>query len=125
MVRLMLVVAAVAAPHGAASAQMMPVPQFLAKAEALEKKGAMALFSSDVGVLKKEISESAAQLRAERLAARKAGRKPAYCPPEKGGALGSTELLAHFRAIPPAERARMRVRDGLRSLMIRKYPCPA
>ena len=116
---------ALTAPTAALHAQAMPLPQFLAKATALEKKGAMAIFSGDLKLLKKEITGSAGQLRAERLAATKAGRKPAYCPPEKGGGIGSQELLTHFRSIPPAQRERMQVRDGMRSFMARKFPCPA
>lgn len=110
------------APAGALHA--MPVSQFLAKADALEKKGAMAMFSSDLGLLKKEVTNAAAQLREERAAAQRAGRKPAYCPPAAKGSLDSKEILAHFRAIPPARRG-IEVRDGLRSLFARKYPCPA
>ena len=113
------------APATAANAQNMPLNQFLAKATALEKKGPMALFSSDLGRLKKEIENSAKQLRAERLAAKAAGRPQAFCPPEKGGSMNSNEILSHFRSIPPAQRDRMRTRDGMRSLMVRKYPCPA
>jgi hypothetical protein len=68
----------------AAHAQTMTVADFLAKAEALKKKGAMALFSSDIGKLKGEIQGSGKQLRDEQLAARKAGRQPTFCPPEAG-----------------------------------------
>jgi hypothetical protein len=110
-------------PISAASAQNMPLNQFLAKATALEKKGPLALLSSDLGRLKKEIQNSAKQLRAERLAAKAAGRKPAFCPPEQGGSLSSSEILSHLRSIPPAQRNSMRTRDGMRSLMVRKYPC--
>jgi len=38
-----------AMPVTGAQAQSMPLPQFLAKAEALKKKGPLALFSSDLG----------------------------------------------------------------------------
>lgn len=107
-----------AAPEVAAA---MPVSEFLIKADALEKKGPMALFSGDLKLLKKEVERSAAALREERLAAIKAGRKPAYCPPEKAG-LGSKELLTRFRAIPASEQA-MPVRDALRGVMVAKYPC--
>ncbi|HWH23213.1 MAG TPA: hypothetical protein VNT25_08020 [Allosphingosinicella sp.] len=112
-----------AVPLGAVSAQNMPLPQFLDKAAALEKKGALALFSGDLKRLKKEVETSASLLRQERLAAKAAGRKPAYCPPEKGSGLGSNEILAHFRSIPPAQRAQMRTIDGFRSLLVRKFPC--
>jgi hypothetical protein len=109
----------------AAHAQTMTVADFLARAEALQKKGAMALFSGDIGKLKGEIVNSGKQLRAERLSAQKAGRKPAFCPPERGkGSVNSNELLAHFRAIPPAQRG-MSVKAGFAGLMRKKYPCPA
>lgn len=108
-----------------AAAQSMPLPTFLAKAAALEKKGAMALFSGDLKVLKREMEGSATALRGERLAATKAGKRPAYCPPAKRGPMSSDEILSHMRAIPAAQQSRMTTRDGFRSLMVRKYPCPA
>ena len=111
------------APVTAASAQNMPLNQFLVKAAALEKKGPLALLSSDMGRLKKEIQNSAKAVRAERLAAKAAGKKQAFCPPEKGASLNSSEVLSHFRSIPPAQRDRMRTRDAWRSLMVRRFPC--
>ena len=108
-----------------AAAQSMPLPTFLTKADALKKKGPLALFSGDLKLLKKEMQESAKLLRAERLAAAKAGKKPAYCPPEKAGGLDAEEVLSHFRGIPAAQRATMSTKDGFRSLMVRKYPCKA
>jgi hypothetical protein len=111
-----------AAPFSALSAQTMPVSTFLAKADALKKKGAMALLSSDIGLLKKEIQNSGKALRAEQVAAKKAGRKPPYCMPEKAK-FNSTELLQHFEAIPPAQRGQT-VQTGFASLVRKKYPCP-
>jgi hypothetical protein len=106
-------------------AQSMPVSEFLAKADALQKKGAMALFSGDIGKLKAEVVNSGKQLRAEQLAAQKAGRKPTTCMPTKGKAsINSNELLAHFRSIPPAERS-VPVKSAFAGLMRKKYPCPA
>jgi hypothetical protein len=114
-----------AAPLTAAHAQTMTVADFLAKADALKAKGAMAMFSSDLGKLKKEMVDSAAQLREERLSAQKAGRKPAFCPPKAGkGSINSNEVLAHFQSIPPAQRS-MTTQDGFAGLMRKKYPCPA
>ena len=109
-------------PIGAANA--MDVATFLAKADALQKKGMLALMSSDYKLLKKEIMVHSATLRSERLAAQKAGRRPAYCPPAKSG-LNSDELLAAFRSIPAAQRPRTDVKDALRALLVRKYPCRA
>jgi hypothetical protein len=103
-------------------AQAMDVATFLAKADALKKKGMMALMSSDYKLLKKEIETHSLALRSERLAAERAGRKPAYCPPAKSG-LNSDELLAAFRSIPAAQRPRTDVKDALRALLARKFPC--
>lgn len=104
--------------------QAMTVATFLQKAEALEKRGVGALLSRDLKLLKNEVKGAGEALRAERLAAQRAGRRAAYCPPERT-ALNAQELLDHFRSIPPAQRERMEVRDGLRTLLARKYPCPA
>ena len=112
----------IAVPATALQAQTMPVSTFLAKANALKAKGPLALFSSDIGLLKKEIQNSAKALRAEQLAAQKAGRKPALCMPAKAS-MNSDELLAHFNSIPAAQR-NMRVQAGFAGLMRKKYPCP-
>jgi hypothetical protein len=107
-------------PLGAAHA--MDVATFLARADALQKKGMMALMSSDYKLLKKEIVDQSNVLRAERLAAERARRKPAYCPPAKSG-LNSDEILVAFRSIPAAQRPGIQVKDALRALLARKFPC--
>jgi len=122
MKKLVLTAALIALP---AALHAMTVAVFLEKADALRSRGALAMFSSDLSLLKGEVRAAAAAVRAERLAAVRAGRRPAFCPPAPGGRFDSDELLRHFHAIPPAQRARMQVRDGLRSLLVRKYPCPA
>lgn len=109
-------------PLGAA--QAMDVATFLAKADALQKKGMLALMASDYKLLKGEIETQAAALRAERLAAERARRKAAYCPPARQS-LTSSEILAAFRTIPAPQRPRIQVKDALRALMARKYPCRA
>ncbi|MFL6845755.1 MAG: hypothetical protein ACJ8ER_12835 [Allosphingosinicella sp.] len=110
------------APLGAA--QAMDVATFLAKADALEKKGMMALFSSDYKALKAQIEADSQILRNERLAAERAHKRAAYCPPAKPS-LSSNEVLAAFRSIPPAQRARTDSKDALRALLAHKYPCRA
>lgn len=112
-----------AMPLAPSIAQSMPVATFLAKVDALQSKGPLALTSSDLGLLKSEVAAAGKSLREERLAAVAAGRKPAYCPPDKGS-MDSDELIAAMRAIPPAERPRTDVRSALKALMISKYPCP-
>ena len=123
MRKLLIAALAAASPLAPASAQSMPISEFLAKADALQKKGPMALFSGDIGKLKAEVVNSGKQLRAEQEAARKAGRKPATCLPEKAN-VTSTELLAHFRAVPPAERGVL-VKTAFAGHVRKKYPCPA
>jgi hypothetical protein len=108
------------APLSAADA--MDVATFLARADAVQKKGMLALMSSDAKLLKAEIETHAQALRAERLAAERARRRPAYCPPAKQS-LNSNEILAAFRTIPAAQRPRVPVKDALRALLVRKYPC--
>ncbi|QIL03162.1 hypothetical protein G7078_10490 [Sphingomonas sinipercae] len=126
MVRAGVLAALVAAVWAApASAQSMRADIFLQKADALAAKGPLALLSGDMGKLKAEMRGSAEQLRAERLAAVKAGQKPVYCPPAQQGNLGVSEILDHFRSIPVAERSRMTTKDAFKRLMMKKYPCPA
>lgn len=122
MKRLFLIGALVVLPVTAL--QAMTVAVFLEKADALERRGMAAMFSSDIGLLKAEVKGAGAVLKAERERARRAGRRPAYCPPDRIP-IKSGALLAHFRSIPPAQRARMEVRDALRLMLIRRYPCPA
>lgn len=120
MTKLICVFALLALP---ATAQAMDVATFLTKANALEKKGAMAMFSGDLRLLMNEGKTASKALRAERLADVKAGRDPGYCPPAKGST-SSTEVLAHMRSIPPAQRS-MSFKTALAGFLRKKYPCPA
>jgi hypothetical protein len=121
--KLVLAAFLAAVPLGAAGA--MPVSIFLQKADALQAKGMMALFSSDYKLLEAEVVRASQQLRDERIAAKAAGRRPAYCPPEGKGGLGSNEILKAFHTIPAEKQPRTDVKDALRALLARKYPCPA
>jgi hypothetical protein len=110
-----------AAPAAAAPGDMSAAT-FLAKADALEKKGAMALFSSDIGKLKAE-AMAAGRVYRDRLRADKAaGRAPHSCPPQKGS-LNSKQLLAHLRTYSPAERQRITMKVAIADLMAKTYPC--
>jgi hypothetical protein len=108
-----------------AAAQSMRADVFLQKAQALKAKGPLALLSGDMKKLQGEMRGSAEQLRAERLAATKAGQKPAYCPPEKAGGLKVSEILGHFQSIPAAERSRINTKEAFKRLLVKKYPCRA
>lgn len=106
-----------------AAVQAMPVQTFLTKAEALQAKGFGAMFSGDLKLLSNAIKADAAALRAEREAAKAAGRAQAYCPPGKVR-LKSSEIVKAMRAVPAAERPRTDTRDALRAYFARRFPCP-
>ena len=121
--RILIGLLLVAAPLGSAVA--MPVSTFLAKADRLEKKGAMALFSADLKLLMNQIKSDAAALRAANKAAEAAGRQKAYCTPAAGVKLTNRDILDAMRAVPPSERARTDTRDALRAYFARRFPCQA
>ncbi|HEX8381998.1 MAG TPA: hypothetical protein VF592_01345 [Sphingomonas sp.] len=99
----------------------MTVGEFIAKANALSAKGPMALFSSDLGLLKREMTGVARQLKAEGAQRRAAGLPPRACPP-KGAKMGPAELMSAMNAIPPAERG-MSLKDGFVRAMSARFPC--
>jgi hypothetical protein len=118
-----LIAAALLVALPVTAAQAMKVALFLQKADALEQKGMMALFSPDYKLLKAEVEADVGALRQERLAAKAAGRRQAFCPVEGQSGLNSNEILAAFRTIPAAKRDRVEVKDALRALLARKFPC--
>ena len=101
----------------------MSVAVFMAKVEALRAQGAMALFSSDYGVLKAEVTGSAQAFRRQ-IKAEAASGKPSACPPERA-ALTSDDILAHMRLYPVATRSRIPVSDAVADLFRKRFPCPA
>lgn len=106
----------------------MPLGTFLDRATALEKKGAMALFQrGELRLLQAEMKGASDAVRAERLAAEKAGRKPPFCPPKGQAAvrMSPKQLLSELRAIPAAQARTMTVTDGFRAMLARRYPCSA
>ena len=120
--RIKLLIAGVAGLISVSAANAMDVGTFLAKAAILQNRGVLAVFASEYDELQAEVRTSFASLKQERLAARAAGRRPAYCPPGPA-ALSTPELIAAMTAVPEARRARTQVRDALRAAFARKYPC--
>ncbi|HLL58947.1 MAG TPA: hypothetical protein VK391_03545 [Allosphingosinicella sp.] len=103
----------------------MPVSTFLAKANALKSKGALAVFSGDLKLLKAEVNNSAKAYGNDVKAARKAGKLTHSCPPAGTKlSMNSDELLGYFNSIPPAQR-NMSVKTAFYGLMKKKFPCPA
>jgi len=105
------------------AAHAMPVSTFVTKANALEKKGMMALFSSDFKLLKNEGNTATQAAVREERAAVKTGRKPTMCFPANNKlSLGTSEVLNHMRAVPAAQRG-MSVKEAMAGLLRKKYPC--
>ena len=125
----LLVVATLLVLPGLASAEApqtsgtMSVATFMAKAEALQAKGAMAFFSSDISLLKGEVTGSAQAFRRQ-VKAEAASGKPSACLPEHAS-LTSDDLLAHMRSYPAAARPRIPVSEAVAQLFRKRYPCPA
>lgn len=115
--RIWLALAALGLFAAPASAEMS-VGTFVTKADALKKRGMIAMMSSDVGLLKKEMGAATLAYRNDIKAARSAGKPSHSCPPAKGS-MNSDELIAHFRTLP----ANVGIKAGLYGLMKKKYPC--
>jgi hypothetical protein len=111
---------ALASPLAAAPGDMN-VATFLAKADALRAKGAGALFSSDIKVLRSEGEAAGAAYRA-RLNAERAAGKPSSCPP-KGTKVNSDKLIAFLRTYPEAVRPRVSMKQAIGDYFARNYPC--
>ena len=118
---IVLGLAAIAMPLTAATA--MPVATFLQKAEALQKKGPLAMFSADLKLLTNQVKKDASELRAANQAAAAANRKKAYCAPDGGVKMGNRDVLAAMNAVAPAARATTDSKDALRAYLARRYPC--
>jgi hypothetical protein len=106
------------------AATAMPVSTFLAKADKVQKKGPLAMFSGDLKLLMGQVKTDAAELRAENEAATAAGRPKAYCTAPGGVKMSNREILSAMQAVPPAQRARTSTKDALRAYFARRFPCP-
>ena len=107
----------------AASAQTMNAESFHKRAQALKKKGAMAIFSrGEIKALMAEVQAAAKRAREQRLATLRAGGKPRSCPPE-GSRMGSDEFMERLGAIPAADRARIDMTEATIRILATKYPC--
>jgi hypothetical protein len=107
---------------GHAAAGDMSVASFLTKADALKKKGILALGSADIKLLKAEMGGATSAYRSRIETDKKAGSTPHSCPPQKAS-MSSDQLLAHFRSYPVAQRSGISVRTAFFDLMKKRYPC--
>ena len=109
---------------GPASAQNMNAESFHKRAQALKKKGPLALFSrGEIKKLTGEVQAATKVARERRLAAKSAGQAPRYCPPEAGGSMGSTEFMNRLAAIPAADRIRINMTEATTRILATKFPC--
>ena len=120
--RILLIVAlsvctpAIAAAPGTAQ-------NFLERALRLKAKGPLSFFDGDYGRLKAEATAVGKAIGDDRIAAEEAGRPILYCSPSARAKLGSFEFIDGLQAIPPAERARMSLKEGMLRVLQNKYPC--
>lgn len=114
-----------AAPLLIAAAGDMSVATFLTKANALQRKGPLALMSSDFGLLKREVEASTGAWARGQKVARARGDGSLGCLPagQTNLSYGQKQVLADMNAIPAAERARTTVRQAVARGWARRYPC--
>lgn len=112
-----VVLLGVAGPASAA----MTVEEFLAKVAGLKAKGPFALFSGDIGLLKRESAVAVANLAAEKKVRAAAGQPPLYCAADDTR-MSASQMIAGLQRIPPAER-RVSLQDGFRRVIVAAYPC--
>ena len=109
-----------------ASAQSMNAQAFHQRATALQKKGALAIFSrGEIKALMAEGQAAGKKAREQRLAAVAAGQKPRFCPPNQPVSIGSDEFMKRLAAIPPAERSRIDMTEATVRILAVKFPCRA
>lgn len=98
------------------AAQAMDVATFLTKAEALQRKGPIAMAGAEARSLMSEVQTATRALKAERLAAEAAGRRPAYCPVGKAASIARRRSKPCKQFRPPRARVyRSRTRFASRS----------
>lgn len=116
--------AALAAAAGlpAPACAEMTVNGFLGKIAGLKAKGPFALFSSDIGLLKRESAATIAAITADKKARAAAGKPPLFCASDTTR-MSAGEMIAGLQAIPPAQRG-ISLQDGFMRVIARKYPCP-
>ncbi len=110
----------------AASAQSMNAETFNRRANALMKKGPMAIFArSEIKALMTEGQASGLRARDLRKATVAQGGKPRFCPPGQKVQMDSSEFMKRLAEIPAGERARIDMTEATTRIMAVKYPCPA
>jgi len=120
----MLIAAVLLTATTPALAQNMNADEFHRRATALQKKGSLALLSvKEIRALTKEARTAGETVRANRLAAEKAGQNGRYCPPKGAARMGSEEFLKRLTAIPQEERVKINMMEAMNRILAVKFPC--
>ena len=106
-----------------AAAQDMNAQELYEMGKSLQKKGPLALVSSDFGTVKNETQGAAEAARAQARADQAAGRTPRFCVPDGNQSMGSGELLRRVEKIPEAERRKINSQELMTRVFAQKYPC--
>ena len=107
---------------GAVHAEGMTVHTFLTTAAGIPQN-ATAMLRPDTRRLLGEFRGAVRAVRAEQATARRAGRPPATCMPERVS-LSPAAIMTRFNAIPAARRRTITVTAAFREWMAEQYPCP-
>ena len=120
----MLIAAVLLTATTPALAQNMNADEFHRRAIALQQKGGRALLAmGEIRALTKEARRAGETVRANRLAAEKAGQNGRYCPPKGAPRMGSEEFLKRLTAIPQEERAKINMMEAMNRILAVKFPC--
>jgi hypothetical protein len=113
-------------PVGSAPRLGLTVADVLAKSDALQTKGMLAIFSSDLGLIKAEAKRDIDAFAAAMQAAHREHRPLPACPPQDVNGwkfnFNTDEVLKFYRSIPPRQRAMSSI-QGFFEYMTVKYPC--
>ena len=108
---------------GTASAQTMPLNDFIRTADRIPRN-ATALLRPDFHRLKREAEAGMSAVLTDQYRAQQANRPSQTCVPIDSFSFNPEDMLRRLKAIPEPQRRRMTITDGLRVVMRRQYPCP-
>ncbi len=118
-----LALAAALTPGAMAQAVLgtMTVATFLSKADALAAKGPLAAFSSDLSLLKNEVT-FAGQAYRQKIKAEASTGRPSSCPPARAP-FTSDDVIAQMKTYAVGNRQYVTVATAVADLFRKRYPC--
>ena len=122
-VRVMIAAAALGCVSGTATAQTMPLNEFIRTADRIPRNPT-SLLRRDFHRLKREAEAGISTVLTDQYRAQQANRPSQTCIPMERFTFNPEDILRMLKAIPEPERRRMNITDGIRQIMRRQYPCP-